>query len=262
MVCSNCDTENEAGRKFCKECAARLAVVCPACGAANSADANFCGERATPLATAPSSSAQPGHAPAPTPVAERRVVSDLFADLVGFTTLAEGRDAEDTRELLPRYFDLSRDVIGRYGGTVEKFIGDAVMAVWGAPVAHEDDAERAVRAGLELVDVVKGLGPGITARAGVLTESTSMVSSTPSGGTMAGAPRTARGSASGRRARWFAGSTRPTPTSALLLISAREILVRLDAKPFIARLDATVTPSTNASGDSDVQAVSASPASG
>jgi class 3 adenylate cyclase/tetratricopeptide (TPR) repeat protein len=88
---------------------------------------------------------------------------------VGFTTLAEGRDAEDTRELLSRYFDLARDVISRYGGTVEKFIGDAVMAVWGAPVAHEDDAERAVRAALELVDAVQGLGSGVTARAGVLT---------------------------------------------------------------------------------------------
>jgi len=105
----------------------------------------------------------------PAPVAERRVVSILFADLVGFTTLAEGRDAEDTRELLSRYFDLARDVIARYGGTVEKFIGDAVMAVWGAPTAHEDDAERAVRAALELVDAVRSLGPGIQARAGVLT---------------------------------------------------------------------------------------------
>ena len=103
------------------------------------------------------------------PVAERRLVSVLFADLVGFTTLAEGRDAEDVRELLTRYFDMSREIIERYGGTVEKFIGDAVMAVWGAPIAHEDDAERAVRAALELVDAVRDLGPGIQARAGVLT---------------------------------------------------------------------------------------------
>ncbi len=102
-------------------------------------------------------------------VAERRLVSILFCDLVGFTALAEGRDAEDTRELLTRYFDLSRDVIERYGGTVEKFIGDAVMAVWGAPVTHEDDAERAVRAALDLVDAVRALGPAIEARAGVLT---------------------------------------------------------------------------------------------
>ena len=69
----------------------------------------------------------------------------------------------------PRYFDLAREVIARYGGTVEKFIGDAVMAVWGAPVAHEDDAERAVRAALELVDAVRTLGPEVQARAGVLT---------------------------------------------------------------------------------------------
>ena len=103
------------------------------------------------------------------PVAERRVVSILFADLVGFTTFSEGRDAEEVRGLLSRYFELCSALIGRYGGTVEKFIGDAVMAVWGAPVAREDDAERAVRAGLELVDAVTKLGPGIRARAGVLT---------------------------------------------------------------------------------------------
>ena len=96
-------------------------------------------------------------------------MSILFADLVGFTTLAEGRDAEETRELLTRYFDLCGDVIARYGGTVEKFIGDAVMAVWGAPVAREDDAERSVRAALDLVDAVRTLEPGIAARAGVLT---------------------------------------------------------------------------------------------
>src|SRR5439155_8629018 len=108
------------------------------------------------------------------PTAERRLVSVLFADLVGFTTLAEGRDAEAVRELLTRYFDASREVIARYGGTVEKFIGDAVMAVWGAPTAHEDDAERAVRAALDLVEAVKGLGASIgagdlQARAAVLT---------------------------------------------------------------------------------------------
>jgi class 3 adenylate cyclase/tetratricopeptide (TPR) repeat protein len=96
----------------------------------------------------------------------------MFVDLVGFTTLAEGRDAEETRELLTRYFDVARGVIERHGGTVEKFIGDAVMAVWGAPTAHEDDAERAVRAGMELVAAVPELGDEahpLQARAGVLT---------------------------------------------------------------------------------------------
>jgi class 3 adenylate cyclase/tetratricopeptide (TPR) repeat protein len=108
------------------------------------------------------------------PVTERRLVSVLFADLVGFTTLSEARDSEEVRELLSRYFESCQTVVVRYGGVVEKFIGDAVMAVWGAPVANEDDAERAVRAALQLVDAVTELGaeigvPELRARAGVLT---------------------------------------------------------------------------------------------
>ena len=91
------------------------------------------------------------------PAAERRLVSVLFADLVGFTSASEERDAEDTRELLSRYFETAQRLIERYGGTVEKFIGDAVMAVWGTPVANEDDAERAVRAALDLVAAVPEL---------------------------------------------------------------------------------------------------------
>jgi class 3 adenylate cyclase len=107
-------------------------------------------------------------------VAERRLVTVIFADLVGFTTLSESRDAEEVRELLSRYFDTCGRLIALYGGTVEKFIGDAVMAVWGTPVAREDDAERAVRAALDLVGAVSALGdelgaPRLQARAGVLT---------------------------------------------------------------------------------------------
>jgi class 3 adenylate cyclase/tetratricopeptide (TPR) repeat protein len=107
-------------------------------------------------------------------VSERRLVSVLFADLVGFTALSEHRDPEEVRELLSRYFDRCRSLIERYGGTVEKFIGDAVMAVWGTPIAREDDAERAVRAALSLTSAVTLLGeevsmPGLQVRAGVLT---------------------------------------------------------------------------------------------
>ncbi len=170
MICSNCGSANEADQKFCGECGARLAAACQACGASNPPGRRFCGGCGTSLAGASSDRGAEGSPrSSATPVAERRLVTILFADLVGFTSFAEGRDAEETRELLSRYFDLARDVVGRYGGTVEKFIGDAVMAVWGAPVAHEDDAERAVRAGLELVDAVRTLGPTIEARAGVLT---------------------------------------------------------------------------------------------
>ncbi|HTX25758.1 MAG TPA: adenylate/guanylate cyclase domain-containing protein, partial [Streptosporangiaceae bacterium] len=108
------------------------------------------------------------------PVAERRVCSVLFCDVVGFTPLSEARDPEAVRELLSQYFTVARTVIGRYGGVVEKFIGDAVMAVWGTPVAAEGDAERSVRAALDLVAAVAGLGaevgvPGLAARAGVVT---------------------------------------------------------------------------------------------
>jgi class 3 adenylate cyclase len=119
-------------------------------------------------------SAPPGAAAAAGPVAERRVCSVLFCDVVGFTPLSESRDPEAVRELLSEYFAVARTVVGRYGGVVEKFIGDAVMAVWGTPVAVEGDAERAVRAALDLVAAVADLGadagvPGLAARAGVVT---------------------------------------------------------------------------------------------
>ena len=107
-------------------------------------------------------------------VPERRLVSILFADLVGFTTLSEHRDPEEVRELLSDYFERCRSLIERFGGTVGKFIGDAVMAVWGTPIAREDDAERAVRAALSLIQAVNALADdlGMTelrVRVGVLT---------------------------------------------------------------------------------------------
>src|SRR5689334_9944328 len=161
VTCASCGTANDAGRKFCMECGTPLTLSCDACGSANAPGAKFCGECGATLA-----SAAPATGPvalASQPIAERRLVTVLFADLVGFTAASESRDAEDTRELLSRYFDGARQVIDRYGGTIEKFIGDAVMAVWGAPVAQEDDADRAVRAALELVDAVTALGADLGA---------------------------------------------------------------------------------------------------
>jgi class 3 adenylate cyclase/tetratricopeptide (TPR) repeat protein len=142
--------------------------MCPSCGAAVSGSGKFCSECGTALAAAPVATT------AARPVAERRLCSVLFVDLVGFTPLSESRDPEAVRELLSKYFDQARTVIGRYGGAVEKFIGDAVMAVWGAPTAGEGDAERAVRAALELVEAVGLLGADVgistlRARAGVVT---------------------------------------------------------------------------------------------
>jgi class 3 adenylate cyclase len=97
-------------------------------------------------------------------LAERKVVSVLFCDLVGFTSSSDHKDPEDVRARVVPYHRRLRAEIERYGGTVEKFIGDAVMAVFGAPVAHEDDAERAVRAGLRILDAIEDLNtlePGL-----------------------------------------------------------------------------------------------------
>jgi class 3 adenylate cyclase len=144
---------------------------CPSCGEPLAPGKRFCRAcgSAVPGAVVPAAVGRGEE-----PVAERRVCSVLFCDLVGFTSLSESRDPEAVRELLSRYFTMARTVIGRYGGVVEKFIGDAVMAVWGTPVAAEGDAERAVRAALELVTAVEALGAetgaaGLTARSGVVT---------------------------------------------------------------------------------------------
>jgi class 3 adenylate cyclase/tetratricopeptide (TPR) repeat protein len=171
-LCPNCGAENEAGRKFCGECGSSLARSCAACGSPNPSSVKFCGNCGAALDSAPAAARAP--APPREAAAERRLVSVLFADLVGFTALSESRDPEEVRELLSRYFDICRRLIEVYGGTVEKFIGDAVMAVWGTPTATEDDAERAVRAALDLVAAVSALGQEVgaeqlRARAGVLT---------------------------------------------------------------------------------------------
>jgi class 3 adenylate cyclase/tetratricopeptide (TPR) repeat protein len=179
LTCTACGTQNEPGAKFCIECGTRMAVACPSCGTDNPGGAKFCRECGTGLAaddspprTAAGTPEDP-RAPNPVgPVAERRLVSVMFTDLVGFTTVSEQHDAEETRDLLSRYFETAQEIVERHGGVVEKFIGDAVMAVWGTPTAHEDDAERAVRTALELVAAVSGLeigGAHLQARAGVLT---------------------------------------------------------------------------------------------
>src|SRR4051812_10068529 len=169
--CGNCRGQNPASAKFCESCGAALVTSCPACGTTPShPGARFClncGQALTGAA-APPAAADMG------PVAERRICTVLFCDLVGFTPLSESRDPEEVRELLSRYFDTARTVVARYGGTIEKFIGDAVMAVWGTPVALEGDTERAVRAALERVDAIAALGaevgaPSLSARAGVVT---------------------------------------------------------------------------------------------
>src|SRR5881394_1020684 len=122
-------------------------ITCPACGKENPEGFQFCGFCTAPLSA---SAATAG-------VKERKVVSVLFCDLVGFTAASEQADPEDVQARLRPYHQRLRSEIERFGGTVEKFVGDAVMAVFGAPVAHEDDAERAVRAGLTILEAIAEL---------------------------------------------------------------------------------------------------------
>ena len=173
MDCGRCSFDNASGRKFCAECGNPLRGSCLQCGATNEPSAKFCGECGSRL-NPDASPGAPNEAARATLAAERRIVSVLFIDLVGFTPYSEKRDAEEVLGLLDRYYQEARTLVGRYGGTIEKFIGDAVVALWGYPAAQEDDAERAVRTGLDLVAAVTSLGadmglPTLQARGGVMT---------------------------------------------------------------------------------------------
>ncbi|MHB8691445.1 MAG: ATP-binding protein [Solirubrobacteraceae bacterium] len=143
--CPRCGRDSDIGLSFCGACGARLLITCGRCGAASAPDFRFCGGCGAPLQVA---------AEQPQSREERRVVTVMFADLVGFTASAESLDPEDVRAMLTPYYLSLRDQIESFGGSVEKFIGDAVVGIFGAPVAHGDDPERAVRAALRIRDRV------------------------------------------------------------------------------------------------------------
>ena len=174
MRCSRCQAENRQGRRFCAKCGAPLAFVCPSCGFSNEPDDEFCGGcgaslHTTPLPAPKGSIAAPGEAAkrevrvAPyTPKhlaekilkarsaleGERRQVSVLFADVAGFTALAEKLDPEDVHQIIDRCFELITAEVHRFEGTINQYTGDGVMALFGAPIAHEDSPRRAVHAAL------------------------------------------------------------------------------------------------------------------
>src|SRR6266540_755976 len=145
-ACPACGAENSVGALFCGHCGSRVGRKCPHCSAVVGPDLAFC-----------TSCGEALEAAAPTTTEERKTVSVLFADLVGFTARAERLDPEEVRGVLAPYHALVRTELERFGGTVEKFIGDAVVALFGAPVAHEDDPERAVRAALAVRQAVERL---------------------------------------------------------------------------------------------------------
>ncbi len=159
--CPACGFLNAGDAAFCGRCGAALGVRCPACGAGpHPVGLSYC--------TACGADLEQQAIPF-----ERKIVSVLFVDLVGFTGLAEKLDPEDIRRLLDPYYAQVREELERYGGTVEKFIGDAVMALFGAPTAHEDDPERAVRAANAVREAVARLrtedAPELHVRIGIAT---------------------------------------------------------------------------------------------
>jgi class 3 adenylate cyclase/predicted ATPase len=156
-VCANCGTENPERARFCMSCGAGLSSACPSCGTENPPEAKFCIECGTALSGAPTPAATPQPGPAPPDhlrpaqlPEERRKATVLFADLSGYTAVAERMDPEAVKQMVDGALRRLGEEVTRFGGTVDKFIGDNVMAVFGAPVAHEDDPERAVRAGLAM----------------------------------------------------------------------------------------------------------------
>ncbi|MFQ5899117.1 MAG: zinc-ribbon domain-containing protein, partial [Candidatus Methylomirabilia bacterium] len=161
MKCPRCQAENLAGQKFCGECGARLASVCPACGTPNPPAQKFCGECGAPLTQAPSAT-KFGSPETYTPkhLAERiltsksalegkrKQVTVLFADLKGSMELLADRDPEEARKLLDPVLERMMEAVHRYEGTVNQVMGDGIMALFGAPLAHEDHAVRACYAAL------------------------------------------------------------------------------------------------------------------
>src|SRR5271155_5389219 len=158
MHCPKCGAANRDGRKFCASCGAPLATECPKCGAANLPGERFCGECGAPL-SAPVDRSIPATASveASEVAGERRHLTILFCDLVGSVTLTAQLDPEEWRATVAGYQHVAAEAITRFGGEVVRYVGDGIMAFFGYPVAHDNDAERALRAGLAILDAIAQL---------------------------------------------------------------------------------------------------------
>ena len=162
MNCQSCGSDNRDGRRFCAKCGAALPAACAACGFVNQADDAFCGGCGAAMAAAPATSTPAAPAPRPaaeTSHAERRQLTVMFCDLVGSTALSERLDPEELRDVIGAYQEACAAAIGRFEGYIARYMGDGLLVYFGYPQAHEDDAERAVRAGLGIVEAVAGLHP-------------------------------------------------------------------------------------------------------
>lgn len=176
MKCPSCGTDVATGSRFCNGCGTSLAGVCPSCGTTNSPTARFCSNCGNRLGD-PQTSAEPAPPSHDLPYAERRHLTVLFSDLVGSTPLSELLDPEDLRAILRDYQSACANVISLYDGYLAKYLGDGVLAYFGYPTAHEDDAHRSVRAGLGIVEAMEKLsakyhsrfGTGLDVRVGIHT---------------------------------------------------------------------------------------------
>lgn len=182
VTCLRCSEVSPGGKKFCAECGATLPRLCSACGAEVVPGKKFCADCGAPLSAAaiprdrvvdtstnpvPPKALTISVAPAERGGEERRLVTALFCDLVEFTPLSESLDPEDVRDFQTEYFGRMAEEVERYGGTVEKYAGDAVLALFGAPVVHEDDAERAVLCALGMQAAIEPIAATARTRWGV-----------------------------------------------------------------------------------------------
>jgi class 3 adenylate cyclase/predicted ATPase len=185
MRCLKCGSENREGRRFCGSCGSKLGTICPKCGAANEPDESFCGDCGATLgaesrqaAKLPTDEALAVKEVAPVPVdGERKTVTALFADIKGSTELMRELDPEEARAIVDPVLQLMMAAVHRYDGYVAQSTGDGIFAMFGAPVAHEDHAQRALHAALAIRDELhsyaeqtKAAGrPTIEARIGINT---------------------------------------------------------------------------------------------
>jgi class 3 adenylate cyclase len=172
MRCSKCGSDNREGRKFCTKCGTPLLAACPKCGAAVEPDESFCGECGTPLGDAAPAATDGAQSATAAAGGERRHLTILFCDLVGSVTLTSQLDPEEWRATVAGYQRAASEAITRFGGEVVRYVGDGIMAFFGYPVAHDNDAERAARAGLATLETISQLNqqpahPKLAVRIGI-----------------------------------------------------------------------------------------------
>jgi hypothetical protein len=181
VKCPKCQFDNREGVKFCEECGTKFEIECPACKAKIPIGRKFCGEcgydlsgpaEVVPIKESEYGTQIPEAPPEDTVSAEfiaegeRKHVTVLFSDLTGYTTLSEKLDPEEVKEITSRIFGEISKIVGKYDGFIEKYAGDAVMAIFGVPNVHEDDPIRAVRAAREIHELVDAISPEVENKIG------------------------------------------------------------------------------------------------